>query len=80
MNSNSEDYKRGYEAGRQAMKLEIANNPILLFEIVTTMAKSAQEKLDTYKGELSDKQKGFINDALAGKITHDELRKMINNA
>lgn len=76
----SEEYKRGYED----CKRDIANDPTLLFEILPSMAKSAQEKLDTYKGELSEKQKNLINDALAGKIMHEtmlaELRKTIQDA
>ena len=69
--SELSEYEKGFQAGKQAMKREIASNPAMLFDLAPMIAVAISEKMN--ESGLTEEQKKVVQRALNGEISQANL-------
>jgi hypothetical protein len=73
----SEEYKKGFEDGKEATKREIASNPAMLFDLAPMIAHAISEKVN--ESGLTEAQKKVVQRALNGEISQSSLFEALKN-
>ena len=71
------DYEKGFQAGKEAMKCEIASNPAMLFDLAPMIANAISEKMN--ESGLTEEQKKVVQRALNGEISQFNLFEAMQN-
>ena len=71
------EYIKGFNDGKEAMRREIAVNPSLLFELAPMIAHAINQKAND--SGLTEEQKRVVQRALSGEISQKDLFEALKN-
>ena len=71
------EYIKGFNDGKEAMKREIAVNPSLIFELAPMIAHAIKQKAND--SGLTEEQKRVVQRALSGEISQADLFEALKN-
>ena len=73
----SDEYIKGFNDGKEAMKREIGVNPSLIFELAPMIAHAINDKMND--SGLTEEQKRVVQRALSGEISQKDLFEALKN-